>query len=108
MASVLVHFRSDFPELKKSRLPLVLFLLLLSIAGCSGGKKESEQQPQKQFKDTYPMPADALVVAVRGHRGGRIISASFVDPKTFNPILGHETDSQTYNELMTPRLTRLT
>src|SRR5437667_1185638 len=92
----------------RERSRLLLFVLLICIPfACSSSKKEGDQKSQQQTKDALPMPAEALVVPIHGHRGGRIISASFVDPKTFNPILAHETDSQTYNELMTPGLTRL-
>lgn len=53
------------------------------------------------------MPAGAMTVPVTGKHGGRIVGAEIADPKTFNPLLGDDQDSQTFNQLMNPGLTRL-
>lgn len=88
---------------------LFFFLFLTSILSLSCGQKETPKNTQAAdtYKDTLPMPEGALTVPVTGRHGGRVVAAEIADPKTFNPLLGDDQDSQTFNQLMNPGLTRL-
>jgi len=57
--------------------------------------------------DPYPQSEDALTVPITGDAGGRIITGMLNDPETFHPLIFSTVDSQTFNQLMHPGLTRL-
>jgi len=91
---------------------LYLFVFLLALQVQLSCRYQSENPPpappvKSEFHDPYPLPEDAYSADVTGKRGGRLISAMLTDPKTFNPLLANETDSQTLNQLMNPGLTKL-
>lgn len=89
---------------------VIVFLILLAILPFSCSKQEKTETKTARvdtFKDTLPMPEGAMTDPVTGIHGGRIVSVTLADPKSFNGLLGNEQDSQTYNQLMNPGLTRL-
>jgi peptide/nickel transport system substrate-binding protein len=79
--------------MKTSRLfPLLLFLPLLCLWAC--GKKESADKGAPQTV-AAPLPEKPLVARCEpGTPGGRLVIATFGDPKTFNPITENESNSQ--------------
>lgn len=65
---------------------------VLLLAGC--GKSSPSTAPEKPAANT-PLPQPPLVAKCHpGIRGGRLVVASFADPKTFNPITANESSSQ--------------
>jgi peptide/nickel transport system substrate-binding protein len=73
-------------------------LLALMLAGC-GGKDESSapasSQPSAKAPAGAPPPEGALISNCEpGISGGRLVIATFGDPKTFNPITANESSSE--------------
>lgn len=69
-----------------------LFAASLLLAGC--GKNPSVNAPETS-PASYPLPEPPLVAKCQpGVRGGRLVVATFGDPKTFNPIIANESSSQ--------------
>jgi peptide/nickel transport system substrate-binding protein len=70
--------------------------LFVAAAFCfSGCGKKSETASSKNSAADYPLPDPPLVADCEpGVPGGRIVIASFGDPKTFNPITGNEQSSE--------------
>jgi peptide/nickel transport system substrate-binding protein len=99
-----------FPDQSGMRKAAVLFTLIVCIilqTSCEKKVEKSSTPTAQKRVDRLPLPADALLADITGVPGGRLVSASFTEPKTFNQLLFEETDSQTYNQLMSPGLTRL-
>jgi len=84
-----------------------LLVILTVVLQFSCGAPTPEKPKAAQPSDPYPMSEDALAVSVTGEAGGRIITAMLNDPETFHPLLFSTVDSQTFNQLMHPGLTRL-
>ena len=62
--------------------------------GCGCGKK-SENNPAGNAAANYPLPDPPLVDnCTPGVPGGRLVIATFGDPKTFNPITANEQSSE--------------
>lgn len=66
-------------------------LLAILLTGC--GKKSDEAAAAKGAIYTLPQPP-AVSKCEPGKHGGRLIIATFGDPKTFNPITANESSSQ--------------
>ena len=77
---------------------LALGLLLASGCGGSGGPK---------YADHIPLPADTMTVAMDepGVHGGRFVSGATASPKTFNPFVASESNS---NDLISQMFISLT
>jgi peptide/nickel transport system substrate-binding protein len=90
---------------RECRVILLAFLICVSfLAGCRGTSRPAQTQRRR---DPFPLPQGAKVVSVKGEAGGRIVTATLTDPKTFNPLLGNDQDSLVYKQLMHPGLARL-
>jgi peptide/nickel transport system substrate-binding protein len=69
-----------------------LFAAAVFLVGC--GKNQAASQPEKSAA-SYPLADPPLVAKCHpGIRGGRLVVASFADPKTFNPITANDMTSQ--------------
>jgi peptide/nickel transport system substrate-binding protein len=70
-------------------------LVALAVAALlSGCGKKSPLAPEKSAAD-YPLPEPPLVAdCAPGILGGRLVVATFGDPKTFNPITANEQSSE--------------
>ena len=92
------------------RTKIFFFTLIVCIilqTSCDKKEQPALKSASPTRVDPLPLPQDALAVDITGKEGGRLVTANFTEPKTFNQLLFHETDSQTYNQLMSPGLTRL-
>lgn len=107
MAPVLLQFRTDFHKRELKKLVLVLLACLVVLQVSCG--KQNENKPTAtatdQYRDPYPIPEDAEKRDVTGIHGGRIITASLADFKSFNTMIYNDDSGQTLNELMNPGLT---
>ncbi|MDB6016156.1 MAG: extracellular solute-binding protein family 5 [Pedosphaera sp.] len=66
------------------------FILAGIISGCGSKENSSTSAPTSK----NPLPESPMVAQCEpGESGGRLIIASFADPKTFNPITANETSS---------------
>jgi peptide/nickel transport system substrate-binding protein len=66
---------------------------LLSACGNQPESQSSSSSPTAAGKD-HPLPTPpAIARCAPGVRGGRIVMATFADPKTFNPVTANETSS---------------
>jgi peptide/nickel transport system substrate-binding protein len=76
-------------KLSLSSLPLIAALL----SGCG---KPSTGPAATDNREQFPLPTPPLVVEdiEPGTRGGRLVIATFGDPKTFNPITANEQSSR--------------
>ena len=79
------------------RLAALLPVLLLLLAGCD--KKSDSAPPSSTATQTRPPaappPEGALIAKCEpGIPGGRLVIATFGDPKTFNPITANESSSE--------------
>jgi peptide/nickel transport system substrate-binding protein len=73
-------------------------LLAVIFSGC--GKNSKTAAPESSAIN-YPLPEPPLVAdCVPGIPGGRLVLATFGDPKTFNPIMQNETSSVTVNRYL--------
>ena len=71
---------------------LSAFAVTFLLTGCG---KSSSSHTQGQTAANAPLPEPPLVAKCQpGVRGGRLMVASFADPKTFNPITANESSSQ--------------
>ncbi len=82
-----------------------IYIIIIVILQLSCGTPE--KQKAARTPDPYPLPEDALTLPITGESGGRIITGMLNDPETFHPLLFSSVDSQTFNQLMNPGLTRL-
>ncbi len=83
------------------RFPILalLFLALAFLPGCSSKK-------QADFADENPLPEDVETVeSAPGRHGGVYLSATFSDPKTFNPVMAEESSSTAITALIFAGLT---
>src|SRR5471032_609657 len=65
---------------------------IFCLSGC--GKKSETASSGKSAAD-YPLPEPPLVAdCAPGILGGRLVVATFGDPKTFNPITANEQSSE--------------
>lgn len=83
--------------MKKSliRVTEILAVAALVLAGC--GKAPTQQQPVVNA----PLPEPPLVATCTpGIPGGRMVVASYGDPKTFNPITANESTSDNIDRLL--------
>jgi peptide/nickel transport system substrate-binding protein len=68
------------------------------LAGC--GKSSSPAAPEKSAA-SYPLAKPPLLApCAPGKPGGRLVVATFGDPKTFNPITANESSSQDIYRLL--------
>ncbi|MEI9961923.1 MAG: hypothetical protein WDM76_12550 [Limisphaerales bacterium] len=75
--------------MKKFLIPFLAALVVLS--GCG---KKADNAPKKSAAD-YPLPEPPLIAKCElGIRGGRLVIATFGDPKTYNPITANESSSE--------------
>src|SRR5438874_3633643 len=68
----------------------LLLLGTILLAGCGGGKGGAPR-----YVDKLPLPPDTMRVAMDevGRYGGRFVAGSTASPKTFNPMMANETNS---------------
>lgn len=95
---------------KSNKISFIVWLISVAAAlvlSCSEKRVEQHSQDTTKHEDPYPQPQDALRVNVTGKHGGRVVTATLSDPKTFNPLLFYEAESQTLNQLMGAGLTRV-
>jgi len=79
-------------RIEKNLLGAAALTLALIVAGC--GKKSSFAVPENSAAN-YPLPEPPLVAKCEpGIRGGRLVIATFGDPKTYNPITANESSSE--------------
>ncbi len=70
---------------------VVFAAAIFSLSGCG---QKTETAPTKSAAN-YPLPDPPLVAACNpGNPGGRLVVATFGDPKTFNPITANEQSSE--------------
>ena len=89
-------------DMKLTRIcrPAALGLLAAGLLSGCGNKNESSAnhapgQPASSIDTKIPLPDPPLVASCEpGVRGGRLVVATFGDPKTFNPITANEGSSQ--------------
>jgi peptide/nickel transport system substrate-binding protein len=75
-----------------------LFAGAVLLAGC--GKNNSTAAPEKSAA-SYPLAKPPLLAPCSpGKPGGRLVVATFGDPKTFNPITANESSSQDIYRLL--------
>ncbi len=87
---------------------LAAILICFVIAICAGCKKETTPTPSKtEYKDSFPIPQDALRVNISGKRGGILVSAILAEVQTFNTLVFEDDTGQMLNQLMNPGLTQL-
>ena len=68
--------------------------VLAALAVVSGCGKSAPDAPEKSAA-SYPLPEPPLVAKCEpGVRGGRLVIATFGDPKTYNPITANESSSE--------------
>ncbi len=80
-------------SMKKSfaRVAAVFAAAMICLSGCG---KKTETAPEKSAA-SYPLPDPPLVAECNpGKPGGRLVVATFGDPKTFNPITANEQSSE--------------
>ncbi len=79
--------------MNKVLVPIVAVSALVGLlAGCG---KNPSSSPAEKTAAHIPLPDPPLVAKCQpGVRGGRLMVASFADPKTFNPITANESSSQ--------------
>ncbi|MHB8522786.1 MAG: ABC transporter substrate-binding protein [Limisphaerales bacterium] len=69
---------------------LITAAVVFAFAGCG---KKSEEAPGKSSA-SWPLPQPPYVAPCEpGRRGGRLVIATFGEPKTFNPITANESSS---------------
>ena len=95
------------PMLQRLSILIVTISIILQLSCKKQETKPDAGQSREEYTDRLPMPEDALGVNISGQHGGRIVSATLSDPKTFNPILVPDEFSQALNQIMNPGLTRL-
>ena len=86
-------FQSVMMSMKKSfaRVAAVFAAAMICLSGCG---KKTETAPEKSAA-SYPLPDPPLVADCNpGNPGGRLVVATFGDPKTFNPITANEQSSE--------------
>ena len=72
-----------------------------AIACLSGCGKKPETASDRNPPPSYPLPDPPLVANCEpGIPGGRLVVASFGDPKTFNPITANESSSKDIYRLL--------
>jgi peptide/nickel transport system substrate-binding protein len=70
-------------------------IAVAAVIGLSGCGKTSGNISSANSATNYPLPEPPLVATCQpGQPGGRLVAASFGDPKTFNPITANEMSSQ--------------
>jgi peptide/nickel transport system substrate-binding protein len=75
-----------------ARTSVVLAAMTICFSGC--GKKSETASPERSAA-SYPLPDPPLVADCEpGIPGGRLVVASYGDPKTFNPITGNDGSSE--------------
>ena len=75
-----------------ARTAAILAAVTIGFSGC-GKKPETTSAPAAAAN--YPLPEPPLVADCEpGIPGGRLVVATFVDPKTFNPITANEQSSE--------------
>lgn len=89
---------------QKAVLLVVATFVVLLLFSC-GKPAGREEEGGRAYSDRLPMPAGALSVDVTGTHGGRLVTASLSDPKTFNPIVYSDEMSQTLGQLTQAGLT---
>ena len=69
--------------------------VLMAVAALLSGCGEKVAPTQKKSAADYPLPEPPLVAdCAPGIPGGRLVVATFGDPKTFNPITANESSSE--------------
>jgi peptide/nickel transport system substrate-binding protein len=81
-------------------------LLVVLLFGCSKPVEE-KASPKSSYKDPNPIAADAEKLSITGKHGGKLVSATLSDIKSFNMLTHSEEAGQMLNQLMNPGLTRL-
>ena len=84
-----------------------LVVLLLSATIITGCNKSVDEKPAVTYKDQLPIPQDAQRLAITGKHGGKLVSATLSEIKTFNTLTFTEEAGVMLNQLMNPGLTRL-
>jgi peptide/nickel transport system substrate-binding protein len=75
------------------RFAQTVLVLAMTIFGLSGCGEKTVSAPEKSAT-SYPLPDPPLIVSCEpGVRGGRLVIATYRDPKTFNPITKEESSS---------------
>jgi peptide/nickel transport system substrate-binding protein len=82
---------------------IIAFLAIAILGGCG---KSIEEKPSTR-KETFPIPKDAQRVDISGKHGGKLVSATLSELKTFNTLTFREEAGTMLNQLMNPGLTRL-
>ncbi|HSP06084.1 MAG TPA: ABC transporter substrate-binding protein [Acidobacteriota bacterium] len=85
---------------------LILFVVLQLSCGKQPEKAASTSKPA-EYKDPFPIPADAQRMDVTGVHGGRLVTATLADFPTFNTLTYVDDSGQLLNQLMNPGLTEL-
>ena len=86
---------------------VVLCILIALLAGCSKAAEEKPSASAPSYKDPNPIPIDAEKLQITGKHGGKLVSATLSDIKSFNMLTHSEESVQMLNQLMNPGLTRL-
>lgn len=68
-------------------------VLLAGLLAACGQKSENAPGAGGTVAQGHPLPSPAVAQCEPGVRGGRLVIATFADPKTFNPITANETSS---------------
>ncbi|HSE41428.1 MAG TPA: ABC transporter substrate-binding protein [Acidobacteriota bacterium] len=80
---------------------------MLSFRAAANQTNRKKTAETSSFNDPNPLPADALKLPITGKHGGKLVSATLSDIKTFNMLTHSEEAGQMMNQLMNPGLTRL-
>ncbi len=88
-------------QLIKPALAIVGLSLALLQSGCGSKSSEAPAAGPTKAAAEIDLPQPPLVAKCEpGIRGGRLVIASFADPKTFNPITANETSSRDIYNMM--------
>ncbi|HJZ13306.1 MAG TPA: hypothetical protein VJ521_14215, partial [Acidobacteriota bacterium] len=69
--------------LQRLSILIVTISIILQLSCKKQETKPDAGQSREEYTDRLPMPEDALGVNISGQHGGRIVSATLSDPKTF-------------------------